>query len=178
MLFVSIFYIPWVSFLLAIIASIYIKRIIIRYVVSMFLVFSGLYTFFFILATTVKLTVISFLLVGVFSVAIGIYLSTTTYLASIMIKSKGYSGKSKRYLAVFCCCIILYILSYVVISRLGMQRFEKIGMESNQYYFTKHEYNDSWKITHYTLGLFYYPIISLDYILGTGHFKLEEPATF
>jgi len=144
------------------------------YVVSMLLVFSGLYTFFFISVNTINLTANSLLHVGFFSVAIGIYLSTTTYLASMIFKSKGFSRKSKLYMATFSCCIILYILSYFVFSRLGIN---KMGMESNLYYFVEYEDTDSWKVKHYTLGVFYYPFVSLESALGTAYFIWEEPMT-
>jgi hypothetical protein len=76
------------------------------------------------------------------------------------------SRKTLRIAALILSCFLAtYIVSYLVLSRIGMANCKAVGM-GGLYFFVPEDTN-TWRITNYACVTFYYPLIIIDTWMGT-----------
>jgi hypothetical protein len=76
------------------------------------------------------------------------------------------SRKTLRIAALILSCFLAtYVVSYLVLSRIGMANCKAVGMVG--LYFFVPEDTNVWRISNYTCVAFYYPLIIIDTWMGT-----------
>lgn len=108
------------------------------------------------------------------STGIGIFLTITTIAIVYAIKHRYHPDRYKKFVFTAACCLILYLMSYVLISRHGMQISEEIGFK-DYYFVTVPEYTNTWYFLNHTYSVFYYIPICIESTLGTAEFAWCEP---
>ena len=69
--------------------------------------------------------------------------------------------------------LFVYVVSYVVLSRRGFKVSDRYDMEG--FYFFVPEDTDRWRCAERTVRALYFPLIYLDYWIGTGRWPASEP---
>jgi hypothetical protein len=72
----------------------------------------------------------------------------------------------REILIVLLCMLIVYIASYVVLSRRGIALCEEQGF-TGLYFFPPYD-SDRWRFANYGFVYFYYPLVVVDNWIGTG----------
>jgi hypothetical protein len=65
------------------------------------------------------------------------------------------------------CLLLLYVASYIALSRVGITRCEAIGLDGGLYFFPPED-TTAWRVKNYGCVYFYYPLIVADEWIGTG----------
>jgi hypothetical protein len=69
--------------------------------------------------------------------------------------------------------LVLYVGSYVALSRRGYAEADRFGM-TGFYYFTPED-TDSWRRRNYACVYLFWPLNAIDRWLGTGRWPASEP---
>lgn len=80
---------------------------------------------------------------------------------------------SRRRLCLFLIIGFTYVFSYLVLSRGGFVLSDRLGVGG--FYFFEPRDSNVWRITNYSCVVFYYPLIALDNLIGTGRRPASEP---
>ena len=75
--------------------------------------------------------------------------------------------------AILVCLLIIYVGSYVVLSRQGFADADVANCDG--FYFFPPEETDAWRSLNYNCVRFYYPLIFIDIWIGTGRYPASEP---
>ena len=69
--------------------------------------------------------------------------------------------------------ILIYISSYIILSRRGFSQADKYNIEG--FYFFLPKNTTTWRVMNYSCVYLYYPLIKIDVFLGTGRGIANEP---
>jgi hypothetical protein len=86
-----------------------------------------------------------------------------------------FRDKRRRQIILFLIAmmVVAYVGSYVVLSRRGFAEADEAGLLG--FYFVPYEDTETWWPRNYTLVCIYYPLIFIDYQIGTGRLPGCEP---
>ena len=113
------------------------------------------------------------LLIAGLSCGIGIYLTLTTLMIVFAIKRVKQTHYVNKFTIAAVLCLLVYVSSYMILSRQGMQISEEWDIEG--YWVRVPEDTDQWYICHFTYGLFYCVPIGMESTLGTASFNWNAP---
>jgi hypothetical protein len=85
----------------------------------------------------------------------------------------GMMRGATRWRAALVAFLVLYVLSYVVVSRRAFAESRRMNTEG--FYFFPPEPTDRWRLSNTALVLLYCPLIYIDVLLGTGLVPADEP---
>jgi len=175
--FEAFFLLPWTGFLATILLTILLRnklKLIAICPLPTILGLFGVYFFAFIFVEDFSSTTSFLLLVLCLSASIGIFLTITTIVIVYAIKYRYRPNRSNKFVFAAACWLILYIFSYMALSRHGMQTSEKAGFE-DCYFVTVPEHTDTWYLLHYTYSIFYCVPICIEDAMGTASYSWNAP---
>lgn len=132
-------------------------------------------TIIFSYTTNDNITLAPSLLLTIFlmSITAGLFLTALSLLIIYAIKNHYQSKQLKKFSIAIILVVLIYIASYLVISRNGMKISEQGGFEG--YYVTSPEPTDTWHFLHYSYFQFYCIPIWIEDKLGTAVFAWNPP---